>query len=125
MPKDMSKRVGFYTSSHSWRNLQHWQFVNSAALAGKGWDVTVITTGKDRLYKRLRNKGINVIVFRKTGFLLPDVIRLSSLLKKHEISTLFINYSRDLFYPVWLESWERQIRLFSEEVQFPGLNLIF
>lgn len=93
----MSKRVCFYTSSHSWRNLQHWQFVNSTALAGKGWDVTVITTAKDSLYKRLRNKGINVIVFKKTGFLLPDIIRFSSLLKKHEISTLFINYNRDLF----------------------------
>ncbi len=96
MPKDMNKRVGFYTSSNSWRNVLHWQFTNAKVLAGKGWDVTVFITGKNRLYKRLKSQGVKTVVFKKTGLLIPDMLRFSALLRKHEITSLFINSSKDI-----------------------------
>ena len=97
MVKDINNnRVGFFISSESWINYQQWHHEVSKALFGRGYSVSVITLKGVKLFTKSRRFGIPVHSYKKRIFLLSSILHLSRILRKENISTLFINHPKDL-----------------------------
>ncbi|MFP4017711.1 MAG: glycosyltransferase [Bacteroidales bacterium] len=90
------KRVGFLITSSSWTNFQRWHYYTALALSERGYDVVIITPRKNRIYSKTKNKNITVVPYQQTGILLFDILKLSKILRKNFINTLFLNYPKDI-----------------------------
>ncbi|MGM0498265.1 MAG: glycosyltransferase family 4 protein [Bacteroidota bacterium] len=92
----MGKRIGFFISDSKWKNYHRWAYNTSKALYAEGYDVYVITPRKSKLYSRLKGYGMKVISYKKSGFMLMDLYRLSRICKGYKLDNLVINYPDDI-----------------------------
>src|SRR6056297_1000642 len=94
--RDPHIRTCFYTSSASWTNHQRWPYEVGRGLTYRGHFVEILTNPHGRLYAKARRYGLMVRRFKKSGFLPLDIFKLARRLKRDHITTLFLNYPRDL-----------------------------
>ena len=89
-------KIGFFISDRKWSNYQRWVYNTAIALYAEGQEVEVVVSKKSHLYTRLKRYGIEVIAFRKSGFLPADAMRLYPICKERHLSNLIFNHPRDI-----------------------------
>jgi len=94
------KSICFINSSRFWGGEEKWHFDNACYLSQKGYQVTVITNVKSKLYEKLiTQKDVNLkqINISNLSFLNPFcIIKLIRLLKKTNTAKIIINLPSDL-----------------------------
>jgi len=94
-----NKVICFFNSAKSWGGGEKWHYDIAIRLHEKGYKVIVITNNKSELYLRLKEADIKTysIKISNYSFLNPFKIRkVSSILKKENVSTIIINLPSDL-----------------------------
>lgn len=116
-------RVGFLITSSSWTNFQRWHYYTSMALYERGYDVFIIAPKNNRICTKIKATKIKFIPYKNTGFILFDFLRLTFILRKNFITTLFINYPQDIVVAGFSKIFSRVSKLYFRKGTVSGIKL--